>query len=218
MRDMFDDDDVSRDLIAKESERRINMEYDWKRELVPMPDQAPLLLTETYPHFRATSRPWQTVADFAQTRTRFDLWRTQRGGVLKASDDWTLWSEFRALGTVSTKGMNATKEGLIGKVRRTVLRAYTSGRWGLPGGGYEAFSIYLTEAGYPTSVDDLKNAKRKSSELVEGAFPASQEVMIFVQLILRRFPAFEWTGLIQVEDRSSANAELKFTEELYANW
>ena len=217
MRDMFDDDDEPTDLVTKEFERRINMEYDWKRELVPMPDQAPLLLTETYPHFRATSRPWQTVADFAQTRTRFDLWRTQRGTVLKASVDWAAWSEFRALGTVSTKGMNATKEGLIGKVRRTVLRAYTRGQWGLPGGGYEAFSAYLTEAGYPTSVDDLKNAKRSSADLAEGAFPATREVMTFIRLMLLRYPAFEWTRLIQIEDQNSAKAELQIREELYAD-
>jgi hypothetical protein len=77
--------------------------------------------------------------------------------------------------------------------------------------------MHLTEAGYPTSVDDLKNAKRSSADLVEAAFPATPEVMTFIRLMLLRYPAFEWTRLIQVEDRSSVDAELKITEELYVN-
>jgi hypothetical protein len=217
MRDMFDDVDEPADLVAKESERRINMEYDWKRELMPLPDQAPFLLTGAYPHLRATSRPWQTATEFAENRTRFDQWRTQRGGILKASADWAAWSEYRMLGAVPTKGMNATKEGLMGKVRRTVLRAYARRQWGLPGGSYEAFSTYLTEAGYPTSVDDLKNAKRNSADLAEGAFPATREVVTFIRYMLRRYPAFEWTRLILVEDRSSAEVELQITREQYTN-
>ena len=53
----------------------------------------------------------------------------------------------------------------------------------------------LTGAGYPTTKDTLKNAKRSQLKLQEGQIPVDPEVIKLVKAILEAHPDFEWWRL-----------------------
>ena len=75
---------------------------------------------------------------------------------------------------------------------------------GLPGNDYKGTAAYLTECGYPTKENDLKNAKRSSKGPVEHAFAADDAVMEFIQAMLRKFPEFEWQRMISAQPSPTA--------------
>jgi hypothetical protein len=112
--------------------------------------------------------------------------------------DWESWTEYRKSGDVSKKGVKRAGPGIIGQVKQNFLRAYVNGLWGLPGGDYKGFAAFLTEKGYETSVDDLKNAKRSKKEPVERLFDADEDVMGFIKVVLEKFPEFEWRRMIKL--------------------
>ena len=200
MRDMFFRD---ADMVSIEGEQTLNMEYDWKRELVDPFDRrhGQLSLYTDYPypetHLHALSRPWKTVEDFDRVRALFDEWRLKRGGVLKTMEDWEDWQVYLQTDNLSKKGVRRSKRGPVDQFRRIFLQAYTTEECGLPGGDYKGLASYLTGAGYKTTVDDLKNAKRKKTSLVTHAVPRSEEVMSFVEVVLKRYPEFEWEELVE---------------------
>ncbi len=175
------------DLTRQTITRRVNMDYDFKRALT-----AP---TRREGHLYADSRPWPTAGDFLNERRLFDQWRKDHQGVLKTLEDWQAWQDYRALGPARRQGLRARGDGPLGLARRTFLRAYAQGAWGLPGGAYPVLAAWLTGAGYPTTVTELKNAKRL--KLVEGAVPAAEDVLALVAVIRQRFPGFEAARLLQ---------------------
>ena len=66
--------------------------------------------------------------------------------------------------------------------------------------GYEDAANHLTECGYPTTDSDLKNAKRRKGGLLEHTFERTDDVMKFVDLMLERYPSFDWEKMF-VDDR-----------------
>ncbi|MCZ6576635.1 MAG: hypothetical protein O6950_09365 [Gammaproteobacteria bacterium] len=196
--------ETNADHVFQVVERRFNFEYDYKRELVdPVLRATPMNGAdgEGISHIACGSRPWQTLADFTRVRDMFDEWRHRHAGQLKTLDDWKAWSEYQAGESASKKGVRRSQRGVADQARRTFLRAYTRGWWGLPGGQYKAVAGWLTSAGYPTSENDLKNAKR-ASDPVERAIPANAPgIADFVRTILDHFPNFEWHRLVDGEVR-----------------
>ena len=192
LREMVEED---ADLIEQEGEKTLNMEFDWKRDLVqPHVMQA---FTDRFPaHFAARSRPWSTLPDFERERKGFDQWRKKRAGVLKTMADWDAWIEYRKTGNASKMGVKRNAAGIIGQVKRNFLRAFTRGMWGLPGNDYNGTAAYLTEHGYGTTVDDCKNAKRSKKGPIEHAIPMDAEVMKFIDAMLAKFSGFEWRKMI----------------------
>jgi hypothetical protein len=199
MRDMFNNDT---DMVSQEGEQLLNMDYDWKRELInPIErEHGASSLEEDYPfpvtHIYAESRPWKSVEEFRKFRDLFDVWRIYKGGVLKTMDDWSDWQEYVQTDAISKKGVRRGQGGMLGQLKRTFLQAYTNEEWGLPGGDYTGLAEYLTEHGYQTSITDIKNSKRRKGELLQNAYPRTDEVMAFIKLIRDRHPDFEWEMLV----------------------
>jgi hypothetical protein len=89
-------------------------------------------------------------------------------------------------------------KGPVDQARRIVVRAYRHGRWGLPGRDYKAAAADLTDAGYPTTEQDFKNAGRAKGALPEQAIPADAPgVREFVRAVLTIWPEFEWRRLVR---------------------
>ncbi len=91
-----------------------------------------------------------------------------------------------------------------GQAKSTFLK----GLWGLPGGGYKAVADYLTTCGYPTTEDDLKNAKRSKTELMVNAIPADEEVAKLILILLEEFPQFEWEKLVSEDTHTAVETQL----------
>jgi len=199
MRKMFNND---ADMVSESVEQTLNMEYDWKRELIN-PDQRAHNsehFDDMAEHIFAETRPWKSVDEFKKVRGLFDDWRLKKGGLLKTMADWELWQEYLRTDSLSKQGLRRGPGGEVGQFKRLFMQAYALSAWGLPGGGYEDAANHLTECGYPTTDSDLKNAKRRKGDLLEHTFERTDDVMKFVDLMLERYPSFDWEKMF-VDDR-----------------
>jgi hypothetical protein len=188
----------------RETERAVNFEYDFKRQLVdPAPKfvSVPALGEDDDPrivqHISCNTIPWRTVAEFNAARDPFDQWRHKHHGQLKTEADWRRWEEFQAGAAASQKGVRRSKDGVVGQALRIFRRAYVRRKWGLPGGSYQRAAESLTAAGYPTKEQDFKNALRDKSPLPEHVIPAEAlGVRELVYALLSFWPEFEWERLV----------------------
>ena len=83
------------------------------------------------------------------------------------------------------------------------MKAFTLRQWGFKAERtYQDFSDHLTAAGYPTTVTDIKNAKRAKFELVENSIPHDfPEVFNLIGVILLFDHEFRWSKLVDGEMR-----------------
>lgn len=91
------------------------------------------------------------------------------------------------------------RTGMLGTAIRTFLTAYVQRAWGLEGVDLSQAKLaaWLTEAGYPVKVHDVKNAGR--SQLHEHVSPATPEVMAFLEVVKARFPGLEMGQFLVLE-------------------
>jgi hypothetical protein len=179
------------DLVSIDKNKRVNMEYDWNRELVEprMEIVGKRFRTSPNKHLTLSSRPWKTVEDFQRCRSTFDEWRLKDNGVLKTIEDWDRWSEYQTRSSLRLSGDLKGKGKLVDQAKRMFLKAYALKLWGLPGGSYADVATWLSDNGYPTSANDLKNAKRSPVD-PEGLWALASEdpsVLRLTTLLKDRF-------------------------------
>lgn len=144
------------DLVAVESEIRLNLEFDFKRQLItPTMNEGHLLMH---------SRPWDDMSQALKQRLLFDDWRQTHA--LKDEADWEDWCDFLYCRNVFTPlklkvGQNRSDDVLV----RLFLRALAQHQWGLtPDDRKRQTSVeiaaWLVEAGYSVTPSDVKNAGR----------------------------------------------------------
>jgi hypothetical protein len=92
--------------------------------------------------------------------------------------------------------MRLNDKGVVDVLRRLFLRAYTQGLCGLTKTmTYVELAGWLTLQGYPTGVDDLKNAKRL--KFVERSVPPTPRVMKLMEVLREGFPGIEINKFIE---------------------
>jgi hypothetical protein len=121
---------------------------------------------------------------------------------LRTIADWRRWVEYRDGYDAAQAGVHrSAKGGVVDQARRIVVRAYRFSEWGLPGGGdYKVAAQRLTQAGYPTTEQDFKNAARAKGPIPEHAIPAEASgIAEFVAAVVAIWPAFEWQKMVSGE-------------------
>lgn len=181
------------DVLRKTQDVTLNMEFDMKR--CPVNPSMRAVLDADHLVFETV--PWPTADEGERARAYFDGWRRQN--CLKTLEDYQRWKEHYQFAGAREKrqktgvrgtGINATAEGAVGLARRGFLRAYAKGAWGLTRTmSYPELAAWLTDRGYPTKADELKNAKR--APLVEGVVPDSPQVMALLDILKAQFPTLE---------------------------
>jgi hypothetical protein len=118
-----------------------------------------------------------------------------RGAQLKTIADWRCWQDYQNGSDASRVGVHRSSKGPVDQARRLVVRAYRRREWGLPGGDYKRAAARLTQAGYPTTEQDFKNAGRHRGRLIEHLIPADTEgVGDFVTAVLSIWPSSNGGG------------------------
>ncbi|SEQ50271.1 DNA polymerase type B [Solimonas aquatica] len=179
------------DLVRRTLQVRLNLEYDMKRRPLSPGVQA----VRGVEHLAFDTGPWGTREEMEQARAQFDGWRRER--CLKTLDDYAHWSgvlQFRRVASrhrrSGSTSINLTREGAVGVARRTFLRLYAQKQVdperAMP---YSAVAAWLTAAGYPTTLVELKNASRAS--IVEHSAPNTADVHRFLQVVSAQFPDFD---------------------------
>ncbi|HGG1427313.1 TPA: hypothetical protein ACJFMQ_003908 [Escherichia coli] len=173
------------DLVAVESEIRLNLEFDFKRQLL-----AP---TMNEGHLLMYSRPWDDMSQALKQRQLFDDWRQTHA--LKDEADWEDWCDFLYCRNVFTPlklkvGLNRSDDVLV----RLFLRALAQHQWGLTPDDRKRqtsteVAAWLVAAGYSVTASDVKNAGRaKLPPIIFGSLTSRMNRLM--DLIKPVYPGF----------------------------
>jgi len=173
------------DLVAVESEIRLNLEFDFKRQLL-----AP---TMNEGHLLMYSRPWDDMSQALKQRQLFDDWRQTHA--LKDEADWEDWCDFLYCRNVFTPlklkvGLNRSDDVLV----RLFLRALAQHQWGLTPDDRKIqtskeTATWLVSEGYSVTYSDVKNAGR--AKIPQVVFHSETSRMThLLSIITTRYPGF----------------------------
>lgn len=173
------------DLISREQDIRLNLEFDFKRHPVqPAMNEGHLLMF---------SRPWDNMEEALQQRSLFDDWRQTH--TLKTLADWDDWCDFLYCRTVFSDmklkvGSKRSDDILV----RLFLRALTQCQWGLMLKDKKSYSCkevaeWLTSEGYSVTVSDVKNAVRAKIPKMKFSSVTSR-MKSLMDIIARKYPTF----------------------------
>ncbi|HGU5672325.1 TPA: hypothetical protein ACM94I_003506 [Escherichia coli] len=173
------------DLVSREQDIRLNLEFDFKRQPVqPAMNEGHLLMF---------SRPWDNMEEALQQRSLFDDWRQTH--TLKTLADWEDWCDFLYCRTVFSDmklkvGSKRSDDILV----RLFLRALTQCQWGLMLKDKKSYSCkevaeWLTSEGYSVTVTDVKNAVR--AKIPQMKFSSvTPRMKSLMDIIARKYPTF----------------------------
>ncbi|EGE1310373.1 hypothetical protein DMY89_22015 [Escherichia coli] len=173
------------DLVSREQDIRLNLEFDFKRQPVrPAMNEGHLLIF---------SRPWDNMEEALQQRSLFDDWRQTH--TLKTLADWDDWCDFLYCRTVFSDmklkvGSKRSDDILV----RLFLRALTQCQWGLMLKDKKSYSCkevaeWLTSEGYSVTVTDVKNAVR--AKIPQMKFSSvTPRMKSLMDIIARKYPTF----------------------------
>lgn len=173
------------DLVSREQDIRLNLEFDFKRQPVqPAMNEGHLLMF---------SRPWDNMEEALQQRSLFDDWRQTH--TLKTLADWDDWCDFLYCRTVFSDmklkvGSKRSDDILV----RLFLRALTQCQWGLMLKDKKSYSCkevaeWLTSEGYSVMVTDVKNAVR--AKIPQMKFSSvTPRMKSLMDIIARKYPTF----------------------------
>ncbi|MCK7041851.1 DNA polymerase [Enterobacter roggenkampii] len=173
------------DLVSREQDIRLNLEFDFKRQPVqPAMNEGHLLMS---------SRPWDNMEEALQQRSLFDDWRQTH--TLKTLADWDDWCDFLYCRTVFSDmklkvGSKRSDDILV----RLFLRALTQYQWGLMLKDKKSYSCkevaeWLTSEGYSVTVTDVKNAVR--AKIPQMKFSSvTPRMKSLMDIIARKYPTF----------------------------
>ena len=86
------------------------------------------------------------------------------------------------------KGAITGRGSLVEQAKRESLRQYSNQEAGYSGKGYRRLAEWLTENGYKTTVDAIKNAKRVKPSTYDWNSSTEAEVIAFLKTI-KEYPA-----------------------------
>ena len=184
MRDMHLKDE---ELLMIEREKKIGLEFDWKRELIDpeMKFVGQVIGGESYKHIACGSKPHRTVEDFQMVRQQFDEWR--KTNTLRTLADWADWVAFRERKTLKAKGGTTGHGDLKGQCKRQFLRAFANNDQGIKDCTYAELAAWMTALGYTTTSDDVKNAKRTSAGRTDWTKVNDPKVKVLLDAIGTRY-------------------------------
>lgn len=173
------------DLVSREQDIRLNLEFDFKRQPVrPAINEGHLLMF---------SRPWDNMEEALQQRSLFDDWRQTH--TLKTLADWDDWCDFLYCRTVfSDMKLKVGSKRSDDILARLFLRALTQCQWGLMLKDKKSYSCkevaeWLTSEGYSVTVTDVKNAVR--AKIPQMKFSSvTPRMKSLMDIIARKYPTF----------------------------
>ena len=187
------------DVVRMTREVTLNLEFDFKRRLI----NPRMVTVDQCEHVSLMGVPWNDVEECERARAIFDGWRRKR--CLKTLDDFEDWEDHYQFALVRDRvsssgvkgfGIRATNNGVADVLRRLFLRAYAQELCGLTKSmTYGDLAAWLTQHGYPTSIDELKNAKR--AKFVENAVPTTRRVLKLAAVLVEGFPSIEINKFIE---------------------
>jgi hypothetical protein len=174
------------DLITLPRTSRVNLCFDLKRRPQNIRDIGGIISFDTV--------PWADIDEFSEYRDALDQWRADKRRVLKTTLDWR---EFVAWKDARPGRRLAGVRGGRPRIVTLFMRAYARGELGLPGTDYADAAAFVTTAGWPTTADNIKDAKRRGLlhlNTIEEFDPIELE---FAAQVIERWPQSRLRNLLK---------------------
>ncbi|WP_217521523.1 hypothetical protein [Vibrio metschnikovii] len=183
------------DLLNVEREIRLNLEFDWKRQLIE-----PIIREGNgIPHVCFQTKPHRTVKEMTATRLRFDRWRLNN--CLKTMDDWISFEDRLAMGlavlctNVRLKPEERSDELLL----RLFLRFCTQSNFSCSRSNMNANELakYFESIGYSVKPSTIRGSKRL--KVILGVVPVTRLTVELTKILMKTFPSIDVRPLFVVE-------------------
>jgi hypothetical protein len=195
------------DFVDKLFDKRLNMEYDWKRR--PLAAK----YSKKYEHIAFSTEPWSTVEQFNLMRATFEDRQSNNPSCVKTMDDFMQLSLY-----VETKTITSSKQityirkvdGDIKRLRQDLCSALKHRAAGF--NRYittnQEFSAVLKESGIRCSKADVENGLKR--EFLPHQVPPTERVLKLLHKLKQdNFKALDIELLLVKVDKSSLMIRLK---------
>jgi hypothetical protein len=205
VRDMVEHD---ADLVPKEINKRLSMEYDWKRQ--PLGAD----FNEEYSHVFFRTRPWKTVDQFKTVRILWDDYCKTEAHCIKTVSDFDGFADHvqvRGLDPEKTKYLRKEQPD-ISRLRQLVCQAWHQGEAGLirdKSVSASSFALILVESGIPCSRSDVENGKKFVFQ--SNTCPPTGKVKVALTKLKARFPSLK-EGKFLINQKSRDSVTIKPTD------
>ena len=176
------------ELTSFKIEKRLSMEYDWKR----MSCNPTMRSYNEHSHLYFDTKPWADMIEYSKCRESWAEYNSERHVCLKTVEDYDSFNAYQTLDIKGTGLKKSRKDPVIKTAWKMFVRSYARSEWGLDKTqySYPEMSEWLSKAGYPTKRTDFENGSRKTMKLIENIVPRSDETLKFLKIIKERFPQF----------------------------
>jgi hypothetical protein len=194
------------DVVEVLTDVRLNLDFDLKREIIDPTDCEGLLCADT--------RPWRTLEDFTRARDGLEAWKKAQRRVLKTCVDLTdlvTWTAYHEGLKVSGSTAQSGRPPFVNAFMRAMVRDLLDAAW-----PHKRLADFLTDNGFPTGLDTVKQAKRRG-ELTLGALTRlSAEETVFAAVVYRACPGMPLERLVAAD--SDAAVMLRAASKNVGQW
>jgi hypothetical protein len=186
------------DLVPKTINRRIRMDYDWKRE----PRIAGERHVRGVPLLSFDTKPWVTSDEALRCREDWQAFTKSNSRVLKTLQDMEDFLAYRRTGAGPVpKRRPRTEHGAKQLAVRQFLRAYNGSFAGIDADSsyfnYRELADWLTKKGFPCKKSDVENAGRRTTKFEPQTVPRTSDVIALFAEVTEIFPAFNADLLLE---------------------
>lgn len=178
------------DLVRKQANRRLSMEFDWKRR----PSAAVNALTPF--HLAFCTEAWETIEEFHRVRDLWERYNAEGRRCLKTVDDFHAFSRFVLTHTTlnDERGRYLRKDApAMARLRQSLCSAWYSSAAGLTlnldGLSNSGFADALTQAGLTATRYDVENGRNKP--FVPHQCAGTDEVLKALSKLQARWPELQ---------------------------
>ena len=148
------------DPVKTVSDKRLSMEYDWKRQ------PSGICTTDFHNHIAFTTDPWESVDQYNRVQKVWDAYVKDTPRCVKTIADFSQWITYLRSHTVMdrevSKNLSTTGDAELIRLRQMLCRAFKQGRAGVVFGhkvSNQHYSEMLSGLGMACSVSDVQNGK-----------------------------------------------------------
>jgi len=188
------------DPASTQRNRKLNMEYDWKRR----PSGSGV--SDVNAHVVFTTDPWETVQQYNDCQTAWDKYNANKIQCIKTTEDLARWSDYLRLNTRSEKASGnhwADKENPeLDRLRVSLCRAFKEGKAGVVFPAKvksKVFAQYLRDAGIPCEDHGINNSMKKAFE--PNQCEPNAAVLLALTLLKGVIPTLDASALLYPVDQ-----------------
>lgn len=194
----------NRDMINETKKVRLNLEPDFKRQLV----NPRMIVTDEKSHIAFDSVPHRSREEGEFCRKRLDSWREEN--CLKSMEDWESLEDYITVAQL-TQYSSITpkpKESVDQFFLRMFLRIYMQGKNNLKRNKtYKEIVKLFADKGYKITNNTLSYSR--DAEVAYGIIPVTARTMRLLKVLLELFPEFDYEPMFVQKDRITIKKRLK---------